>query len=139
MSTVLKQKLIVLLEEQFNTATNKPQFEAVLGAKIAEQGWMLWKNFTVKGLSNGRSGCGRVNYLITTPSDERCAIELDNRSPRARSLLKLRELPEGMSGFVLLKNGKHPYRYSTCGIDVVRAAKAATLPLNECTSKVIHA
>lgn len=131
MSTTLKQKLIDLLEEQFNTATNKPQFEAVLGAKIAEQGWMLWKNFTVKGLSDGRSG--RVNYLITTPSDAQCAIELDSRSPRKRSLLKLRELPEGISGFVLLKNGKHPYRYSVCGIDVVRATKATALPLNKCT------
>ncbi|WP_338803604.1 hypothetical protein WDV76_16090 [Xenorhabdus griffiniae] len=119
MSTELKEKLITLLEEQFLTAADMQNFESVLVAKIREQGWFLQKNFTVTGLSDGRRG--RVDYLITTKDGERCAIEADNRSPRKRSLLKLCELPAGMSGFVLLKDGKQPLRYSVNGVDVIRA------------------
>jgi hypothetical protein len=59
--------------------------------------------------------------MITARTGEKCAIEADNRSPRKRSLLKLRELPAGMSGFVLLKDGKQPLRYSVNGVEVIRA------------------
>lgn len=121
MSIGLKQRLIELLEEQFFTAADMQKFETVLKAKIREQGWFLQKNFAVTGLSDGRRG--RVDYLVTTRSGAHCAIEADNRSPRKRSVLKLRELPEGMTGFVLLKNGKQPLRYSVDGIEVVRATK----------------
>ncbi|PHM31317.1 hypothetical protein [Xenorhabdus innexi] len=119
MSTELKAKLITLLEEQFSTPADMQQFETVLKAKIREQGWFLEKNFTVTELSDGRNG--RIDYLVTTRTGERCAIEADNRSPRKRSLLKLSELPAGMSGFVLLKDGKRPLRYSLKGIEVIRA------------------
>ncbi|MBD2786433.1 hypothetical protein ID858_17265 [Xenorhabdus sp. DI] len=121
MSAKLKEKLITLLEEQFFTAADMQKFETVLTAKIREQGWFLQKNFAVTGLSDGRRG--RVDYLVTTRSGARCAIEADNRSPRKRSLLKLSELPEGMTGFVLLKDGKQPLRYSVNGVDVVRATQ----------------
>lgn len=121
MSTALKEKLITLLEEQFFTAADMQKFETVLTAKIKGEGWFLQKNFTVKGLSDGRTG--RVDYLVTTPAGERCAIEADYKSPRKRSILKLSELPEGMSGFVLLKDGKHPLRYRVYGVDVIRATR----------------
>ncbi|MBI6550142.1 hypothetical protein [Xenorhabdus lircayensis] len=121
MSIELKEKLITLLEEQFFTAADMQKFEAVLTAKIREQGWFLEKNFTVTGLSDGRRG--RVDYLVTTRAGGRCAIEADNRSPRKRSLLKLSELPSGISGFVLLKDGKRPLRYSVNGVDVIRATQ----------------
>ncbi|WP_416777873.1 hypothetical protein ACNFJN_06555 [Xenorhabdus budapestensis] len=121
MSTELKEKLITLLEEQFLTVADMQKFEAVLTAKIREQGWFLQKNFTVTGLSDGRNG--RVDYMVTTHAGAKCAIEADNRSPRKRSLLKLSELPAGISGFVLLKNGKQPLRYRVNGIDVIRATQ----------------
>lgn len=121
MSIELKEKLILLLEQQFITAADMQKFETVLAAKIKGEGYFLQKNFTVTGLSDGRKG--RVDYMITAPTGERCAIEADNKNPRKRSLLKLRELPAGVSGFVLLKDGKHPLRYSVDGVDVVRATK----------------
>ncbi|MDC9606377.1 hypothetical protein [Xenorhabdus griffiniae] len=119
MSIELKAKLITLLEEQFFTTTDMQNFEAVLTAKIRERGWFLQKNFTVTGLSDGRNG--RVDYMVTTRAGEKCAIEADNRSPRQRSLLKLSELPVGVSGFALLKDGKQPLRYRVNGVDVIRA------------------
>ncbi|MEQ1977463.1 hypothetical protein [Xenorhabdus sp. SGI240] len=61
--------------------------------------------------------------MVTTRSGGRCAIEADNRSPRKRSLLKLSELPSGVSGFVLLKDGKQPLSYRVNGVDVIRATK----------------
>lgn len=118
MSTELKEKLITLLEERFD---DMRKFDFEFGMIIAGQGWHMYENFAVPGLSNGRRW--RVNYLITTQTGARCAIELDNRSPRKRSLMKLRELPEGMTGFVLLRNGKYPVRYTAGGVDVVRAAR----------------
>ncbi|MEQ1965034.1 hypothetical protein ABLB69_18130 [Xenorhabdus khoisanae] len=121
MSTELKEKLITLLEEQFFTAADMQKFETVLTAKIREQGWFLQKNVAVTGLSDGRNG--RVDYMVTTRTGARCAIEADNRSPRKRSLLKLSELPSGVSGFVLLKDGKQPLRYRVNGVDVIRATK----------------
>lgn len=125
MSAELKGKLITILEEKFRTASDMQNFETVLAGKVHEQGWYLQKNFTVRGLSDGRRG--RVDYLVTTRAGEQCAIEADYKSPRKRSLLKLRELPEGMTGFVLLKDGKQPLRYCVGGVDVVRATPFISL------------
>ncbi len=120
MSTELKAKLIVLLEEQFFTGADKVTFDYVFASKIKSEGLHLQRNFTIK-LSNGHKGF--VDYLVTTPDGQQCAIEVDKRSPRNRSMMKLHELPAGMSGFVLLKDGKHPLRYSENSIDVIRATK----------------
>ncbi len=95
MSAELKQKLIALLEEQFHQSNDKVTFDYVMQKKIKSMGYHL----------------------------QRCAIEVDNKSPRKRSLIKLHQLPEGMSGFVLLRDGAHPLRYADDGIEVVRATR----------------
>ncbi|ENZ4599612.1 TPA: hypothetical protein ACV70V_005714, partial [Escherichia coli] len=35
----------------------------------------------------------------------------------------IRALPEGISGFVFLRDGKHPQRYIADGVDVIRATR----------------
>ncbi|HBW7970686.1 TPA: hypothetical protein MFG57_000075 [Klebsiella pneumoniae] len=120
MSAELKQKLIALLEEQFIRSDDKVTFDYVMQKKIKSMGYHLQRNFTIS-LSGGRRGF--VDCLVTSPDGQRCAIEVDNKSPRKRSLIKLHQLPEGMSGFVLLRDGAHPLRYADDGIEVVRATR----------------
>ncbi|MBS3049207.1 hypothetical protein [Enterobacter mori] len=120
MNTDLKQKLIVLLEEQFIRSDDKVTFDYVMQKKIKSQGYHLQRNFAVV-LSDGRRGF--IDCLVTSPDGQKCAIEVDKRTPRNRSLMKLGELPTGMTGFVLLKDGKNPLRGSESGIDVIRATK----------------
>lgn len=120
MSNELKQNLIALLEEQFLKADDKVTFDYVMQKKIKSLGYHLQRNFTLN-LSGGRKGF--IDCLVTSPDGQRCAIEVDKKSPRKRSLMKLRELPEGMSGFVLLRDGKHPLRYTADGVDVIRATR----------------
>ncbi|HBC1013383.1 TPA: hypothetical protein IGZ65_005155, partial [Escherichia coli] len=96
-------------------------FDYVLAAKVKDAGLMITRNYRVD-LGNGRKGF--VDYLITSATGDRCAIEVDRRSPRERSLMKLRRLHEqGIPGFVLLRNGREPLRYSVDGVDVVRATR----------------
>lgn len=120
MSSELKQNLINLLEEQFHKADDKVTFDYVMQKKIKSQGYHLRRNFTLS-LSGGRKGF--IDCLVTSPDGQQCAVEVDNKSPRKRSLMKLRELPAGMSGFVLLRDGKHPLRYTDDGVDVIRATQ----------------
>lgn len=120
MKTDLKQNLIALLEEQFIRSDDKVIFDYVMQKKIKAQGYHLQRNFTVS-VGDGRKGF--IDCLVTSPDGQQCAIEIDKRTPRSRSLMKLSELPAGMSGFVLLKDGKHPLRYSEGGIDIIRATK----------------
>ncbi|MCX8967390.1 hypothetical protein EHW66_21215 [Erwinia psidii] len=118
-NTEIRDVLIAQLEEKFFTADQMRKFEHVFVAKIKATGCSLQKNYTLAELSDGRKG--RVDWLITAPTGEQCAIEVDNKSPRRRSVLKLSELPNGISGFVLLKDGRVHRRYSVEGVAVVRA------------------
>ncbi|HDX8765761.1 TPA: hypothetical protein RQO54_002664 [Klebsiella michiganensis] len=120
MSTELKQKLIALLEEQFIRSDDKVTFGYVMQRKIKSLGYHLQRNFAIS-LSGRRRGF--IDCLVTTPDGQRCAIEVDKKSPRKRSLMKLADLPADMSGFVLLRDGKHPLRYVENGVDVIRATK----------------
>lgn len=120
MSTELKQKLIALLKEQFIRSDDKVTFDYVMQRKIKSLGYHLQRNFAIS-LSGRRRGF--IDCLVTTPDGQRCAIEVDKKSPRKRSLMKLADLPADMSGFVLLRDGKHPLRYIENGVDVVRATK----------------
>lgn len=120
MSAELKEKLIALLEEQFFTGEDKVTFDYVFSKKIKGNGYHLQRNFIIK-LSNGRRGF--IDYMVTTPEGQQCAIEVDKKSPRARSIMKLKALPESTSGFVLLRDGEHPLRSIAEGVDVVRATK----------------
>ena len=120
MSTELKQKLIALLEAQFIRSDDKVTFDYVMQRKIKSLGYHLQRNFAIS-LSGRRRGF--IDCLVTTPDGQRCAIEVDKKSPRKRSLMKLADLPADMSGFVLLRDGKHPLRYVENGVDVIRATK----------------
>ncbi len=120
MSTEIKIRLINSLEHKFYTR-DRVTFDYVLAAKVKDAGLMITRNYRVD-LGNGRKGF--VDYLITSATGDRCAIEVDRRSPRERSLMKLRRLHEqGIPGFVLLRNGREPLRYSVDGVDVVRATR----------------
>ncbi|WGE30502.1 hypothetical protein PHA77_07835 [Edwardsiella tarda] len=120
MNSELKQKLIALLEEQFHKTDDKVTFDYVMQKKIKSQGYHLQRNFTIS-LSGGRKGF--IDCLVTSSDGQRCAIEVDKKSPRKRSLMKLRKLPADISGFVFLRVGGLPLRYTADGIDVIRATK----------------
>ncbi len=120
MNTDLKQKLITLLEEQFFTGRDKVTFDYIFEKKLKSAGYQFKRRFTVR-LSNGRKGF--TDYLVKSADGQQCAIEVDRSFPRERSIRKLNELPEGVSGFVLLRHGKKTQRYIENGVDVVRATK----------------
>lgn len=120
MSTELKEKLIALLEEQFHKSDDKVTFDYVMQKKIKSQGFHLQRNFAI---SLGGTRKGFIDCLVTAKDGQRCAIEVDKRSPRIRSLAKLKALPDGVSGFVLLRDGKEPLRHTADGVDVIRATK----------------
>ncbi|CNH89298.1 hypothetical protein ACS78V_17765 [Yersinia enterocolitica] len=120
MSKELKQKLIALLEEQFIRSDDKVTFDYVMQRKIKSQGYYLQRNFAIS-VASGRKGF--IDCLVTSPDGQQCAIEIDKKSPRCRSLMKLNVLPDGMSGFVLLMDGRHPLRYIADGVEVIRATR----------------
>ncbi|HFO5312672.1 TPA: hypothetical protein ACHJ8O_003724 [Escherichia coli] len=120
MSAELKLVLINLLEEKFGHGMDKVTFDYVLQKKIKSLGCELQRCFTVRLKGDRR---GFIDLLVISPDGQRCAVEVDNRSPRQRSLMKIRALPEGISGFVFLRDGKHPQRYIADGVDVIRATR----------------
>ncbi|HCB8880593.1 TPA: hypothetical protein M2H97_005506, partial [Escherichia coli] len=108
------------LEEEFGHGMDKVTFDYVLQKKIKSLGCELQRCFTVRLKGDRR---GFIDLLVISPDGQRCAVEVDNRSPRQRSLMKIRALPEGISGFVFLRDGKHPQRYIADGVDVIRATR----------------
>ncbi|EBG0211780.1 hypothetical protein H9V85_001555 [Salmonella enterica subsp. enterica serovar Louisiana] len=115
----IKSNAIALLEQQFITGEFRGMFDHELEDKLRGKGYAVQRNYTVD-MGNVRKW--RVDYMITAPNGEQCAIEADRRSPRERSVLKLRMLlDQGIPGFVLLRDGKKPLRYSVDGVDVIRA------------------
>ncbi|EOV0283807.1 hypothetical protein ACOIP5_002743 [Salmonella enterica] len=118
MNSVFKGKLITLLEHTFYAGRDKVTFDYVFAAKMKDAGLSITRNFRVD-LENGRKGY--VDYLITSSGGDRCAIEVDKSHHRDRSVNKLRRLGNlGIPGFVLLRYGKEPLRYSVDGVDVIR-------------------
>ncbi|EAO5737896.1 hypothetical protein LZX53_004560 [Salmonella enterica] len=119
MSKEIKANLITLLEHTFYAGRDKVTFDYVFAAKMKDAGLSITRNFRVD-LENGRKGY--VDYLITDSDGDQCAIEVDKSGPRDRSVMKLRHLEsQGIPGFVLLRYGKNPQRYSVDGVDVIRA------------------
>ncbi|EPS8872950.1 hypothetical protein [Salmonella enterica] len=119
--TELKERLISILEEKLPGDTGREYFEHQLEAVIRRNGFLLSKNVRVGDLVVGRKGF--INYLVMDKSGAACAIELDNRSPRQRSLQKLQALPVSTGRLVVLRDGKKTHRYQEFGIDVIRATK----------------
>lgn len=121
MNSVFKGKLITLLEHTFYAGRDKVTFDYVFAAKMKDAGLSITRNFRVD-LENGRYGY--VDYLITSSDGDRCAIEVDKSHHRDRSVKKLCRLGNlGIPGFVLLRYGKEPRRYSVDGVDVIRATQ----------------
>ncbi|EAM6080655.1 hypothetical protein CDJ04_07045 [Salmonella enterica] len=119
MNSVFKGELITLLEHTFYAGRDKVTFDYVFAAKMKDAGLSVTRNFRVD-LENGRYGY--VDYLITSSDGDRCAIEVDKSHHRDRSVKKLCRLGNlGIPGFVLLRYGKEPLRYSVDGVDVIRA------------------
>ncbi|EID5174428.1 hypothetical protein LB703_001268 [Salmonella enterica] len=121
MSKEIKGHLITLLEHQFTTGEFRKTFESELEDRFNGHGYAVQRNHSVD-MGSGRKW--RVDYVITAPNGDQCAIEIDRRSPRSRSIMKLRTLASmQISGFVLLLDGKNPLRYSVDGVDVIRATR----------------
>ncbi|EHC5871966.1 hypothetical protein JR782_002758 [Salmonella enterica subsp. enterica serovar Eastbourne] len=119
MNREIKAYLITLLEHTFYAGRDKVTFDYVFAVKMKDAGLIITRNFRLD-LENGRKGY--VDYLITDSDGDQCAIEVDKSSPRDRSVMKLRHLEsKGIPGFVLLRYGKNPLRYSVDGVDVIRA------------------
>lgn len=81
--------VVSLLGNQFYTGKDKVTFDYVLAAKLRDAGLAIERNYLVD-MGNGKRGF--VDIVAVAPSGERCAIEVDRASPRARSILKLRRL-----------------------------------------------
>lgn len=119
MSKEIKAHLTTLLEHQFTTGEFRGLVDCELEDMLRGKGYAVQRNYSVD-MGNGRKW--RVDYMITAPSGDQCAIEIDRRSPRSRSIMKLSTLASmQIPGFVLLRDGKNPLRYSVDGVDVIRA------------------
>lgn len=115
----IKSNAIALLEHQLVTGEFRGMLMNELEDKLRGKGYAVQRNYTVD-MGNGRKW--RVDYMITASNGDQCAIEVDRCSPRERSVLKLCMLrDQGIPGFVLLRDGKKPMRYSVDGVDVIRA------------------
>lgn len=119
--STLKENLIRLLGNAFllEDIQNKNYFSQLLSQKLTSAGFQVEKELDMSSLDMGCSG--RVNYVVTNDVGDRCVIELDNRSPRGRSLAKIDLLPAEIEGFILLRDGKVRNRQKVCGVDIVTA------------------
>lgn len=119
--STLKENLIRLLGNAFllEEIQNKKYFSQLLSQKLTSAGFQVEKELDMSSLDMGCSG--RVNYVVTNDVGDRCVIELDNRSPRGRSLAKIDLLPAEIEGFILLRDGKVRNRQKVCGVDIVTA------------------
>lgn len=119
--STLKENLIRLLGNAFllEEIQNKNYFSQLLSQKLTSAGFQVEKELDMSSLDMGCSG--RVNYVVTNDVGDRCVIELDNRSPRGRSLAKIDLLPAEIEGFILLRDGKVRNRQKVCGVDIVTA------------------
>lgn len=119
--STLKENLIRLLGNAFllEDIQNKKYFSQLLSQKLTSAGFQVEKELDMSSLDMGCSG--RVNYVVTNDVGDRCVIELDNRSPRGRSLAKIDLLPAEIEGFILLRDGKVRNRQKVCGVDIVTA------------------
>ncbi|HBB9769170.1 TPA: hypothetical protein JLV93_003151 [Escherichia coli] len=115
----IKHVVISALRNRFYTGKDKVTFDYVLAAKLRDAGLAIERNYPVD-LGNCKRGF--VDIMVTAPSGEQCAIEVDKASPRARSILKLRRLKQyGIPGVVVLRCSRTPNQYITDEIDVIPA------------------
>ena len=111
----LKEKLVSLLQGKFNFDNAKGLHDAV-ETELLKAGYLCQREFVVPDRGDGRKG--KVDLYVTDLSGASCGIELDWKSPREKSIIKLQQLPAGM---VLLRESSIEDRYDIGGISVVNA------------------
>lgn len=115
----MKFELITLLSNQFDkhTTNNKVYFIQSLISKLNLNGFTVVKEARHPHLANAK-----INLKISK-HDQTCWIEIDNKSPRIRSLERIQSINEhGGNGFILLRNS-FLSQHKTLGIDIVSARK----------------
>ncbi|SCC11630.1 hypothetical protein [Gilliamella intestini] len=115
----MKAEIIAILSKQFDktTVSDKRFFMSALIAKLNLNGYVVEKEAKHPFLENAK-----INLKVSK-SGKSCWIELDNKSPRIRSLERIQSLGEhGEQGFILLRNG-FLSQHKTLGIDVVSARR----------------
>lgn len=111
----LKENLIALLQGQLNFDNAKDLHNAV-EAEVLKAGYFCQREFVVADRGDGRKG--KVDLYVSDMSGASCGIEIDWKSPREKSIIKLQQLP---TGFVLLRESGLAERYEVAGITVVNA------------------
>ncbi|OTQ71864.1 hypothetical protein [Gilliamella sp. N-G2] len=113
----MKFELITLLSKQFDktTASRRVCFIRSLIAKLNLNGYTVEKEARHPHLASAK-----INFKVTKHG-QTCWIELDNKSPRIRSLESIQSINEhGGNGFILLRNS-FLSQHKKLGIDIISA------------------
>lgn len=112
---IFRDELIKLLQGKFNCSTAKELHNAV-EAEILKSGYLCQREYTVADRGDGRKG--KIDLYVTNANGAICGIELDQKSPREKSIFKLQQLP---AGIVMLRETSINEVYEVGGISVVNA------------------
>lgn len=118
----MKFELMTLLSKQFDkpTTINRVYFIRSLIAKLNLNGYTVEKEARHPHLASAK-----INLKVTKhgQNGQTCWIELDNKTPRIRSLESIQSINEhGGNGFILLRNS-FLSQHKTLGIDIISARR----------------
>lgn len=117
----MKKSVIALLENKFkaDVTFDRGRFNNSIEARLVDNGYKVFREAKHPFLASAR-----VNYMVISEDGEICIIEVDNRTPRGRSLNKIYCAKDnGMDGFILLRDARTAQSYKSCGVDVVVARR----------------
>lgn len=117
----MKKSIIELLENKFkaDVTLDRERFNNSIEVRLVDNGYKVERDRKHSFLANAQ-----INFLVSSPDGELCAIEVDNKTPRGRSLDKINKAQEnGVSGFILLRNPNLSQSYKSCGVDIVIARR----------------
>ena len=115
----MKNNLVEILSSAFSKSNteDKKCFVSMLIKTLNDHGYVVEKE-----VKSPFSGNMRINFKVTK-ANSACWIELDNKSPRLRSIERIHEIiNHGEDGFVLLRDS-FLKNYKYLGIDIVSARK----------------
>lgn len=115
----MKTEIVEIIANQFDSATtsDKKFFVSTLIAKLNANGYVVEKEAKHPFLANVK-----VNLKVSK-GGKSCWIELDNKSPRIRSLERIQSLIEnGEQGFIFLRRS-FLSQHKTLGIDIISARR----------------
>lgn len=115
----MKFELMTLLSKQFDkpTTSNRVCFIRSLIAKLNLNGYTVENEVRHPHLASAK-----INLRVTKHG-QTCWVELDNKTPRIRSLKSIQSINEhGGNGFILLRNS-FLSQHKTLGIDIVSARR----------------